>query len=189
MIRRFSFLLACLCLAGSAVAGPKDDLHAAFTKFLAQSSFKGTTTATVNGKTIQSVIEFQAPDRYRISSEGRPPSVIIGGSMYININGRFMKMPTPPSIAEYRDPSVLARIESSLSADDLGADVVGGEPTHKYRYTVSQPRQSTTIVWVSTRSGLPVQLQNSGAMMGKTINSQVNYANYSDPSIKISAPN
>jgi hypothetical protein len=188
MIRRLSLLLACLGFAGSAVAGAKEDLHAAFGKFLAQSSFRGTTSATVDGKALRSVVEFQAPDRYRVTSQGRPPSVIVGGFMYIDINGHFMKLPAPPSIAEYRDPKVLTRIESSLGAEDLGMDSVNGEASHKYRYTVSQPRESTTIVWVSVKSGLPLQLQSTGAAMGKTVKSQVNYDHYGDPSIKISAP-
>jgi hypothetical protein len=188
MIRRIAVLSFCLVFAGSTLAGAKDDLHAAFSKFLAQSSFRGTTTATVDGKAIRSVVEFQAPDRFRVTAMGRPPSVIVGGFMYIDINGRFMKLPAPRSITEYRDPKLLTRIESSLSAEDLGLDAVKGEPAHKYRYTVSQPRQSTTLVWVSVKSGLPLQLQSTGSAMGKTVDSQVNYESYGDPSIKISAP-
>jgi hypothetical protein len=188
MIRRLLPLLVCLSFAGSALAGAKDDLHAAFSKFLAQSSFKGTTTATVDGKALRSVVEFQAPDRYRVSSLGRPASVIVGGFMYIDINGRFMKLPAPRSIAEYRDPKVLTRIESSLSAEDLGLDTVQGQPARKYRYTVNQPRPNTTVVWVAIASGLPLQLQSTGAAMGKTVNSQVNYDHYGDPTIRISAP-
>jgi outer membrane lipoprotein-sorting protein len=191
MIRRLSLLLVCLSFAGSALAGPKEDLHAAFSKFLAQSSFKGSVTSDLNGRSFHSTVEFQAPDRYRIARDGQPPSVVIGNDMYIVINGRSMKMAMPIGnmIGQYRDSDMVTRIESSLNAEDLGLDTVNGEPAHKYRYTISQPHPSTTIVWVSIKSGLPVQLQSSGAMMGKTVNSTVNYGNYSDPSIKITAPN
>jgi len=189
MIRRLSLLLVCLSFAGSALAGPKEDLHAAFSKFLAQTSFKGTTTATLGTRTIHSVVEFQAPDRYRVTSEGRPPSVIAGGYMYININGHFMKMPTPMPLAQYRDPNVLAQVEASLSAKDLGLDSVAGAPAHKYQYDVSGPHASTVTIWVSIASGLPIQLKNTGQAMGKTVDTTIDYSNYSDPAIQISAPN
>ena len=189
MIRRTFTLLACLAFAGSAVAGAKQDLHAAFSKFLAQTAFKGTTTATLAGRTFHSVVEFQAPDRYRLTSEGRPPSVIIGSVMYININGRVMKMPAPMPLSQYRDPKVLAQVESSLSAKDMGLDSVAGAPAHKYQYDVSGPHASTVTIWVSVASGLPIQLQNSGQANGKTVATMIDYSNYGDPSIKISAPN
>jgi len=188
MSRRLFLLFFCLSFAGSALAGAKEDLHAAFSKFLAQTSFKGTTTATLGTRTIHSVVEFQAPDRYRVSSEGRPPSVIAGGNMYININGRVMKMASPMPLAQYRDPNVLKQVESSLSAKDLGLDSVAGTPAHKYQYDVPGPHASTVTIWVSVASGLPIQLKNSGQAMGKTVDTTINYSNYSDPAIKISVP-
>jgi outer membrane lipoprotein-sorting protein len=189
MLFRLVLALTFLGFAATANAGAKEDLHATFSKFLAQTAFKGTTTATLGGRTIHSVVEFQAPDRYRISSEGRPPSVIIGGSMYVNINGRFMKMPMPMSLAQYRDPNIVAQIESSLSVEDLGMDSVGGAPAHKYRYQLAGAHPSKVTIWVSVASGLPIQLQNAGQAMGKTLDTTINYSNYSDPTIKISAPN
>jgi hypothetical protein len=189
MFYRLVLALFFLGVAATAHAGAKEDLHTTFSKFLAQTSFKGTTTATLGGRTIHSVVEFQAPDRYRVSSEGRPPSVIAGGFMYININGHFMKMPTPMALAQYRDPNVLAQVESSLTAKDLGLDSVAGAPAHKYQYDIAGPHASTVTIWVSVASGLPIQLQNSGQAMGKTVNTTIDYSNYGDPTIKISAPN
>ena len=189
MIRRLSLLFVCLSFAGAALAGPKEDLHAAFSKFLAQTSFKGTTTATLAGRTFHSVVEFQAPDRYRVTSEGRPPSVIVGSVMYLNINGRVMKMATPMPLTQYRDPKVLAQVETSLSAKDLGLESVAGAPAHKYQYDISGPHASTVTIWVSITSGLPIQLQNSGQANGKIVATMINYSNYGDPTIKISAPN
>lgn len=190
-IRRFSLLLAGLLAAGSALAGPKEDLHAAFSKFLALNAFKGATTSTLSGRTVHSTVEFQAPDRYRVTSEGRPPSLIIGDAMYVNINGRYMKMAMPVGqmIAQYRDPAVLTRIERSMTAEDLGADTVNGEAARKYRYSVTDPTPSTTVVWISKQSGLVIQLQSSGNFHGKSIDSQVSYSGFNDPAIKISAPN
>lgn len=184
MIRRLTLGLAALAFATAAHAGAKEDLHAAFGKFLAQTSFKGSVTSQMAGRTFHSTVEFQAPDRYRVTSEGRPPGVIIGGFMYIDINGHAMKMPAPGTIAQYRDPGMLTQAERSLTAKDLGLDSVGGVPAHKYSYDIAGPHASTVTIWVSVASGLPVQLQNSGRAVASTIS----YSSYGDPAIKISAP-
>lgn len=188
MIRHLTLALACLAFATAAHAGAKEDLHAAFTKFLAQTAFKGSVTSQMAGRTFHSTVEFQAPDRYRVASEGRPPGLIIGNSMYMDIGGRYMKVPALATVAQYRDPGMLTQVERSLSAEDLGMDSIGGAPAHKYRYQVSGAHPSTVTIWVSVASGLPVQLQNSGKAMGKTLDSTISYSNYGDPTIRIDAP-
>ena len=61
------FALA-LAAVAPAHAGPKEDLHNAFTKFLAQTSFRGTMASTMAGKATTSTVEFVAPDRYRVDT-------------------------------------------------------------------------------------------------------------------------
>jgi len=42
---------------------------------------------------------------------------------------------------------------------------------------------------VSMKSGLPMQVQTSRAVMGKPINTIIRYSKFNDASIKINAPN
>lgn len=183
-----AFVLA-FGLATPAHAGPKDDLHNAFTKFLAQTSFRGTMASVMDGKTIASTVEFVAPDSYRVTSAGRPPSLIINGTMYIDVGGRSMKIPMGKDmLAQYRNASMLAEIEKGMKIDDLGVDLAAGQPAHKYRYTVTQPHPSTSVIWIASKTGLPVQIQTSGQAMGKTVATTIKYDKFSDPSIKIVAP-
>ena len=183
-----AFALA-LAVVAPAHAGPKEDLHNAFTKFLAQTSFRGTMASTMDGKVITSTVEFVAPDSYRVISAGRPPSLIINGTMYIDVNGTSMKIPMGKDlIAQYRNASVLAEIEKGMKIDDLGMDIAAGQPAHKYRYTVTQPHAATSVIWISSKSGLPVQIQTAGKAMGKTVDTTIKYDRFSDPTIKISAP-
>jgi len=191
MIRRSAIVLLGLAFASPVLSAPKDDLHAAFVKFLAQSSFKGNIDASMMGRKMHSTIEFQAPDRYRVAADGRPPSVIIGNQMYLNIGGRSMKMAMPGgmSIAQYRDASILAQLEHGITVEDQGMDSVGGAPAHKYRYTVSQPHPSTSTIWVGTSNGLPVQLQTTRPINGKSVDTTISYSDYGDPAIKVTAPN
>ena len=190
MLRRLAVALLVVTCANPAWSAPKDELHAAFVKFLAQTSFRGSIDSSLAGRQMHSTIEFQAPDRYRVASQGRPPSLVIGNTMYIDVNGHSMKMPMPGgnTIAQYRDASILAQLEHGISVEDQGVGKVGGQPAHKYRYTVAQPHPSTSVIWVSVASGLPVQLQTSRAMAGKSVDTTITYSDYGDPSIKINAP-
>jgi hypothetical protein len=185
--RTLSLAIATLVFATAASAGPREDLHMAFSKFLAQTTFRGDIVGNMAGRSSHSTIEFQAPDRVRVTTDGRPPVVMIGNTMYMEMNGRAMKVPMPAGnpMTQYRDASLLAQLERGMLVEDLGLDAVG----HKYRYTVDKPQPSTSLVWVSIKSGLPVQLQTSRAMMGKPVDTIIRYDRFGDASIKISAPN
>ena len=187
---RFAVVFALvLGVAAPAHAGPKEDLHAAFTRFLAQTSFRGTTTSTMSGKTTTSTVEFVAPDSYRVTSAGRPPGLIINGTMYLDVGGRSMKIPMgKDTIAQYRNASVLAEIEKGMKIDDLGLNIANGQPAHKYRYTVTQPHPATSVIWIASKTGLPAQIQTSGKAMGKTVDTTIVYDRFNDPTIKIAAP-
>jgi hypothetical protein len=188
MFLRSVLIVLCLAAPGAARADARAQLHAAFVKFLAQSSFEARTHADVGGRAIDSAVEFQAPDRYRVTAGGRPPSVIIGNTMYLALNGRTMQVPMPAgTVAQFRDPEVLARVERSATVEDLGADVVAGVPAHKFRYRTTAPTASDCLVWVGVASGLPIQLKATSS--GKTaVVSTVTYTRYGDPTIRIAAP-
>jgi hypothetical protein len=190
--RALPALVALACaFAGIASAGPREDLHMAFSKFLVQTSFRGDIVGNMAGHSSHSTIEFQAPDHVRVTTDGRPPVVMIGNTMYMEMNGHAMKVPMPAGnpMTQYRDASLLAQLERGMLVEDLGLDSVGGMPAHKYRYTVDKPQPSTSLVWVSIKSGLPMQLQTSRAVMGKPVDTIIRYDRFGDASIKISAPN
>lgn len=193
MIRRALYSAAMLAglSAGAASAGPREDLHAAFGKFLAQTTFRGDITGNMAGRSSHSTLEFQAPDRVRVTADGRPPVVMIGNIMYMNANGRTMKVPMPAGnpMTQFRDATVLAQLERGMKVEDLSLDSIAGLPAHKYRYTVEKPQPSTSLVWVSVGAGLPMQVQTSRAVMGKTVDTTIRYSRFGDATIKISAPN
>jgi hypothetical protein len=187
-MRRLVPLVLCLLAASPAWADARAQLHAAFVKFLAQPSFEARTHAEVGGHAIDSKVEFVAPDRYRVTAAGRPPSVIIGATMYLAINGRTLKVPMPAgTIEQFRDPDALARVERSATVEDLGADAVGGVAAHKYRYRTTGATPADCLVWVGVANGLPLQLRSTST--GKsTVVSTVAYSRYGDLTIHIAAP-
>lgn len=177
-------LLAGFALPG--IAGPREDLQAAFGKFLALRSFKATLVDLGKNKPV-SQVEFVAPDRYRVTPAAGNPSVIVGQAMYLNLNGKYMKVPMPIEqiIGQYRNQAVLDQLAKGMVVEDLGLDAGAGEPAHKYRYTTSGPQASTSAIWISLKSGLPLQIETG---KGKVASVRVRYSDINSAAIRIDPP-
>jgi outer membrane lipoprotein-sorting protein len=184
-----SLVLALTCSLAS--ASPKDELHEAFGKFLKLHSFRASATDVKNHAPVSSV-DFVAPDRYRVKPTQGPPSVIIGDTMYIDMNGKLTPMPVPgvgKMVAQYRNENFLHEIEGGMSVQALPDESVDGETAKVYAYTLTQPIKSEAKAWVSQKSGMPMQIESTGTVMGHTTTTRVRYSNFDDPSIKVDAPN
>ncbi|HEU4663962.1 MAG TPA: hypothetical protein VFS55_08025 [Dokdonella sp.] len=180
--------LGLACAAAS--AAPKDDLHAAFAKFLQAKSFRATVTDAKNGETVSSM-EYVAPDRYRIQPAKGPQSLVVGDTMYMDMNGKLTPMPIPGvsrMVAQYRNQDFLAEVERGMQVEALGDDSVDGEAAKVYAYTVTQPMKADAKTWISQKSGLPIQIESTGTFMGHTSTTRVRYSGFDDPSIRIDAP-
>jgi hypothetical protein len=181
--------LALMLGCSLAVAGPKEDLHAAFTKFLAAKSFRATATDLKKGEQV-SKMEFVAPDRYRIDAGGRA-SLIVGDTMYMDIGGKMQPLPVPGvgrMVAQYRNPEFLGEMEAGMDVKALGNETVEGQATKVYAYTLTRPVKSDAKAWISVSTGLPMQIESTATFMGHAATTRVRYSDFDDPSIRIDAP-
>jgi hypothetical protein len=186
MIRPLAAFALALAFSGSALADARTDLHAAFVKFLAQSSFEVHDQSTRDDVTLESTVEFQAPDRYRVTLPGKPPVIVVGDAVYMPSNGSYMKVPASPGglVGQYRNPDTVAKVDGA-TVQDLGPDPVDGVAARHYRYFVAG---SGTDVWVGDANGLPIQLTYELVRGGKTVYTRARYGRYGDPGIRIEAP-
>lgn len=133
---------------------------------------------------IDNAIDFVAPDRYRMQVAGRGSQMIIGNTMYLDINGHAMQVPLPEgTLTQWRDPGKLAEAEANMTVDDQGSDSVDGQSATKYVVHVRQPKQTTTTIWVGD-AGLPLQILAHNPLGDATIK----YSRFDDPTISIEAP-
>lgn len=186
MLAGFALAVATTVVA----AAPKDELHDAFAKFLAAKRFRATVTDVKNGEQL-SAMEYVAPDRYRVKPAKGPQSLIIGDTMYMDMNGKLTPMPVPGVgriVAQYRNQDFLAEVESGMTVRALGDDSVDGEAAKVYAYTVTKPMKADAKTWISQKSGLPIQIESTGTFMGHTSTTRVRYSGFDDPSIRIDAP-
>jgi outer membrane lipoprotein-sorting protein len=184
--RIFAGLLA-LAFAGHAAADARSEVHAAFLKNLGAKAYRSTITDLATGQQV-STVEFQAPDRYRISANGMN-SVIANGKMYMTVNGKAMAMALPPGTLEkFRSDAAWKQMESETLISNAGAGVIGGEPALKYHWITSGKHPSTGDVWVSRKTGYVVQVETSEAKGSKMGAVRVAYGAFDSGAIRIAPP-
>lgn len=189
MFRRTLAALLAFAFASCAWADARTELHTAFVHNLALKSFRAKMVDLGSNRAV-STIEFQAPDRFRVTLNGQPPSLLIGDTMYMNRNGRSMKIPMPKQmLGQYRNEAAIADLEKGSKVESLGPGMVGAEAARKYRFTTTSGQHAaTSTAWVGVRSGNVLQLETSGKMAGKPYAMRVSYSDFNSPAIRISIP-
>jgi hypothetical protein len=185
-------LALALALPGLAAAAPRDELQAAYTRFLAAHSFRASVTDANKGQQL-STLDFVAPDRYHIrNGQGEMEQILIGDDAYTLINGERVKLPMPIKVgrivSQYRNQDTLNELGRDLDVIALGEESVDGQLARVYRYTQTRPAKAEVKVWIGVASGLPLQLESQGRFMGVKTTTRLRYYDYDDAAIRVSAP-
>lgn len=178
-------LIALLPAAASADA--RQDLHASYRKMMALKAFRTTLVDLSTGKAAMTM-EFQAPDRYRLTIPGQPPQLIIGDTMVMTMNGQTMRVPLPKdSLPKVRNEEGLRELERGSLVESAGSGTVGGQAAKIYRHTTQvKGKPAQTLVWVGVTSGLPLQIETRGAKGGKDM--RLLYSDFDSAKIRIVEP-
>lgn len=185
-LRRTACLLLLALLAAPALADPREDLKAAWSKFIGLKAFRAEIHDAERGKVVAR-LAFQAPDRFRIETDGGPATVVIGDTGYVRMGERWMAVPMPVDrmTRQYRDEGLLRAEADKLQVADLGTDVLDGEAVRKYRYTTPDTGDTTQVAWVSQASGHVVQIVVEN---GRGQETRIRYRDFDDPGIRIDPP-
>ncbi len=136
---------------------------------------------------ITNEVDFVAPDRFRMQMP-MGTQIIIGDTMYINADGRTMKVPLPKgTLSQWRDPAKLAGNEASMTVQSQGRETIDGVSTHKYLVHNTQPQPSDVTMWIGNE-GLPVQIKVSSLVQGQAADTVIRYSRFNDPSIRVEPP-
>ncbi|MET0582044.1 MAG: hypothetical protein ABWZ08_08740 [Pseudoxanthomonas sp.] len=170
----------------SPMASAEDEVKASMDKFLKARTFHAVMTME-GARGMTNEMDFVAPDRYRMKMP-MGTQLIIGDTMYMQADGRSMKVPLPKgTLSQWRDPMKIEENKAGLSVDALGSDNVDGQPAKKYLVRNTQPEPSEFTYWIGS-DGLPVQLVHQGQSQGKPYSMTLRYSRFDDPSITIDAP-
>jgi hypothetical protein len=173
------------------LSSPADEVKASMDKFLKAKSFHAVMTME-GARGMTNEMDFVAPDRYRMKMPVGT-QVIIGDTMYMQADGRSMKVPLPKgTLSQWRDPLKIEENKAGLSVEALGSDSVEGQAAKKYlvRNTQPEPNQpgpNEFTFWIGS-DGLPLQLLHQGQAEGKPYSMTLRYSRFDDPTITIDAP-
>ncbi|MDQ1612449.1 MAG: LppX LprAFG lipoprotein [Pyrinomonadaceae bacterium] len=161
------------------------------------------TTSTADGMTNKMVIEYAAPDSYRMTGEGagggagkgfKMEYVIVGGATYIKTpNAGWVKSPLDARamINAFRDPKMLDELAKTADVKLVGPDTLDGAPMLVYEYTQNNPMgvkmKSTSKTWLSVADGLPRKTESEGEFNGTKTKTLVTMSDYNSD-IKIESP-
>lgn len=165
---------------------PLEEMEASTALFLKARSYHAVmSTEGVQG--MNNEIDFVAPDRFRMKMP-IGTQVIIGDTMYMQVDGRSMKMPMPEgTLTRMRDPLRSEQTREGMSVEALGSDRVDGQSTKKYRVRHSKPESGEFTLWIGS-NGLPLQFVQQGEAQGKPYTMTMRYSRFNDPTITIDAP-
>ena len=124
--------------APNLLSSPEDEVKASMDKFLKAKSFHAVMTME-GARGMTNEMDFVAPDRYRMKMP-MGTQVIIGDTMYMQADGRSMKVPLPKgTLSQWRDPLKIEENKAGLSVEALGSDSVEGQAAKKYLVRNTQP--------------------------------------------------
>lgn len=135
MLRIRIILIALVILVPmSALAGAYEDLAKVETAFQNVKSFHAVEQFS-NGKS--SIVDYVAPDRWRMQNSPKEAELVIGNDVYIVSNGKTSRMPFGGGIirrvithfSKFGDDN-----EIRETAQDLGMQTLNGESVHVYSF-------------------------------------------------------
>lgn len=193
---------------GAAVISESDKPVEVMTKAVraqldAKSYRANVTSTTGNGASTKMLIEYSAPDRYRMTVEGaggeagqgfKMEYVIVGGATYVKTpNSGWVKSPIDASamIKSFRDPKMLDELTKTADVKLVGADSLDGAPMLVYQYTQDNPMgmklKTTSKTWLSVADGLPRKTESEGEFNGAKTKMLMTMSDY-NADIKIESP-
>ncbi|MDT7688594.1 MAG: hypothetical protein QOE46_1353 [Acidobacteriota bacterium] len=191
---------------GAAVVSANDDPLNVMTRAMrAQLDAKSYRThmdsSTSNGTTSKLLVEYVAPDRYRMVTDSQADGknfgreiIIIGKDTYMKTaGGQWMKSPVDMGsmINSFRDPKVLDELTKGAEIKFVGPDLLDGMPMLVYTYTLNNPAgsnlKSVSKTWVAVSDGLPRKTETEGEFGGIKSKTVATISDYNGD-IKIEPP-
>jgi hypothetical protein len=181
---------------------PLDAMTRAMRAQLDAKSYRARVTSTLSdGTSTAMVIEYVAPDRYRMTNDAqvggkgyKQEFIIVGGATYLKApNGSWVKSPVDASsiVKAFRDPKMLDELTKTADVKLVGPDTIDGAPMLVYQYTQNNPMgmnlKSTSKTWLSVADGLPRKTESEGEFDGKKTKTLITISDY-NADIKIEAP-
>lgn len=177
---------------GSESNDPKNTVTSAYKKFM-EAKFYHSVVKTKNAQTeVVTELDFNAPDRFWIKNNIRNMKseiIAIGNESFMRMNdGKWSKMPAGKSlpIANMRNQMTEETFSLMKDFEPLGKENLNGKDTLVYKFKSTYGGESSSKIWISADSGLPLKVDTEGNYAGTNLIMSITY-DY-DKETKIEAP-
>lgn len=170
----------------TADSSARTQVLASVQRFLKASSFHA--RMTMDGpRPLTGELDFVAPDRYRITMP-MGTQVIVGDTMYLDINGKRQQLPVPPgTLQQWRDPLKMDEYQDDLKVEAIGEAELDGHRAHQYKLEHTKQQGGEMRYWIDEH-GLPLRIHQSGTTQGKPYTVTIDYSRFDDPAIEVQTP-
>ena len=177
---------------GGLSTDPQTAVQNAYQKFMDAKFYHSTIkTKTPQGEA-ETELDYNAPDKFWIKNKMlnmKSEAISVGSDYYTRINdGKWTKMPAgqAPSISEMRNKMSKDAVNAMKDIEAVGQDSFNGKDAMVYKFKSTYGGESTSKMWVSTASGLPLKVESDGIYNGQNVNITIAY-DY-DKEVKIEVP-
>jgi hypothetical protein len=132
-----------------------------------------------NGKT--TIVEYSAPDRWRVHPTPDVTELVIGNDIYMVRNGKATKLPFGGGMVKKMIENVGFSVKDDIkqSVQDLGIQTLDGQSVHVYSFTAHGVPETLYV----GHNMLPVQ----AVVEDKKVTTTIKYSKYNTP-ISIEVP-
>lgn len=178
-------------MAGDRMDASKSDVVAAFQRLGDARSYRMVTEGNEASGQERLEIDFVAPDRLRgATADG--VQTIIGGDMYLQIEGRTMKHPARAGafdglLGQWKNAARMLEL-SSTTVEAIGSDRIDGKDTRRYRISNAEAGGGLGTVWIG--DGYPLRLETRDETAGDGTGGVVtmHFSQINDPDLRIDPP-
>lgn len=171
---------------------PKDAVTSAYKNFM-DAKFYHSVVKTKNSQaTVETEMDFNEPDKFWIVNKMpnmKSEVIVIGNDSYNRLNeGKWAKMPANQGmkIADLRGSITDEAFAAMKDFESVGTENLDGKNTFVYNFKSTFGGDSSSKMWISADSGLPVRVDTNGTFSGTALEMSIIY-DY-DKETKIEAP-
>ena len=175
---------------GGESADPKVATTTAYKKFMEAKYYHSVTKSKNSMATVETEMDFNAPDRFWIVNKlpnMKSEVIVIGNDSYNRMNeGKWSKMATSLPISEMRGKMTDESFALMKDFESAGKESLNGKEAFVYKFKSSFGGESSSKMWVSAETGLPLRVDTDGSYSGTKIQISITY-DY-EKETKIDAP-
>lgn len=178
-------------MAGTLRGDPRPDVVAAFDRLGSARSYRMVTEGNEASGQERLEVDYVAPDRLRVANADGVQT-IIGGDMYLQIEGRTMKHPASAGaldglLGQWKHVARMLQLPS-ITVEAIGRDRIDGKETRMYRVSSGEAGDGFGTVWIGDGYPLRIEMRNDTAADGAGEVVTMRYSQINDPGLRVDPP-